>query len=191
METTFPVHDRHAHVRTALSDPLVRAPLGLKRQPGDQARAKRLLREVRAAYALTHHHLAAICTVQPAHQPVVREVVGGARRFILEQNLQEALALAARVKTLPLTRAGVKARLEALDNVAVAQEAAEILDSNPIATTLPELMREVQLLCPAAVQVSVNWTSQAPVTPVLVRWVRALRSIELLAGGVPIGTVRY
>lgn len=186
METTIP-----AHLAAALRDPLVRAPLGLKRQPGDQARAKRLLRQVRVAYALTHDHLASICTVQPAGQPVVREVIGGARRFILEQNLQEALALAAQVQALPLTSTGVKARLEALDNVSVAQEAADLPSSNPIATTLPDLMREVVLLCPAAVQVSVNWTSQAPSTPVFVRWVRASRAIELLAGGMRVGTVWY
>ncbi|MFW8628341.1 hypothetical protein [Deinococcus sp. ME38] len=189
MEPTL--SDRHAHLAAALRHPLTRAPAGLPRPPGDQSRAKRLLREVRAAYALTHDHLSQIATAVPVGQPVAQEVIGGARRFILEQNLQDALALAAQARALPLTRTGVAVRTAALDNVSVAQEACDVAQAHPIAATFADLLREIRLLCPAATQVALNWTGRADETPVFARPQRDRRVILLLAGTQPVGTVQY
>lgn len=183
--------DRHAHILAALRNPLTRAPSGVPRLPSDQGRAKRLLREVRAAYALTHNHLSQIATAVPVGQPVAQEVIGGARRFILEQNLQDALALAARARTLPLTRTGVAVRAAALDNVSVAQEACDVAQAHPIAATFTDLLREIRLLCPAATQVALNWTGQADETPMFARPQRGRRVILLVAGTQPVGTVQY
>ncbi|OWL94690.1 hypothetical protein CBQ26_14315 [Deinococcus indicus] len=183
--------DRHAHILAALRNPLTSAAHHPRLTPGAQARAKRLLREVRAAYALTHDHLSQIATAVPVGQPVAQEVIGGARRFILEQNLQDALALAARARALPLTRTGAAVRTAALDNVSVAQEACDVAQAHPITTTLADLLREIRLLCPAATQVALNWTGQADETPVFARPQRDRRVILLVAGTQPVGTVWY
>lgn len=192
MEATLPVQsDRHAHLTAAIRDPLVRAPAGLSRLPGGQARAKRLLREIRAAYDLTHFHLSGIATAAPVGQSLPRDLIGGARRAILEQNLQAALELAARARTLPLTLTGVRARVVALDNVAVAREACDVAEGHPIAATLSGLVREIRLLCPGATQVALNWTGLADATAVFARPQRELRLIRLMAGTQQVGAVWY
>jgi len=184
-------HDRHAHLAAALRDPLTRAPAGLSGLTGGQARAKRLLREIRAAYDLTHFHLSGIATAAPVGQSLPRDLIGGARRAILEQNLQAALELAAQARTLPVTLTGVRARVVALDNVAVAQEACDVAEGHPIAATLSGLVQEIRLLCPGATQVALNWTGLADATPVFARPQRELREIRLMAGTQQVGTVWY
>ncbi|MHA0043922.1 hypothetical protein [Deinococcus sp. PEB2-63] len=192
MEATMPTQsDRHAHLAAALRDPLTRAPAGLSRLPGGQASAKRLLLDIRAAYTLTHVHLSGISTAAPVGQPLPRDLIGGARRAILEQNLQAALELAAQARTLPVTLTGAQARLNALDNVAVAREACDVAEGYPIAATLSGLVREIRLLCPGATQVALNWTGLADDTAVFARPQRELRLIRLMAGTEQVGTVWY
>ena len=192
MEANLPVQsDRHAHLAAALRDPLTRAPAGLCRLPGGQARAKRLRREIRAAYDLTHVHLSGIATAAPVGQPLPRDLIGGARRAILEQNLQAALELAAQARTLPVTLTGAQARVVALDNVAVAREACDVAEGHPIAATLSGLVREIRLLCPGATQVALNWTGLADATAVFARPQRELRLIRLMAGTQQVGAVWY
>ncbi|MXV21934.1 hypothetical protein, partial [Deinococcus xianganensis] len=93
--------------------------------------------------------------------------------------------------TLPVTLTGAQARLNALDNVAVAREACDVAEGHPIAATLSGLVRELRLLCPGATQVVLNWTGLADDTAVFARPQRDLRVIRLMAGTQQVGTVWY